>query len=111
MATSRTKELSLALVGRTAADSPVPLGDLQAQLEIDPLVTIPSSGASIALSYAARTPLVLLYPEDPYSMAHFELAEKLLLATPAGQHQSLASLRSLLERESAWLSIPETTYG
>jgi Flp pilus assembly CpaE family ATPase len=111
MATSRTKELSLALIGRTAVDSPVPLGDLQAQLEIDPLVTVPSSGASIALSYAARTPLVLLYPEDPYSVAHFELAEKLLLAASAGQYQSLGSLRVLLERESAWLPIPETTYG
>lgn len=111
MATSLAQEISLALVERTLFDSPVPLADIQSELKARPLVTIPSAAASIALAHSVRTPMALLYPDDLFSVAHFELAEKLLAATPAGKHHPLASPVAVLERGPSWQTIPETTYS
>jgi CheY-like chemotaxis protein/MinD-like ATPase involved in chromosome partitioning or flagellar assembly len=110
-ATSPAQEISLALVERTIFDSPAALGDIQGELRAHPLVTIPHAAASIALSYSARAPMALLYPDDPFSLAHFELAEKLLATTPVGKHHALASRLTAPEAARVWETIPETTYG
>lgn len=111
LATSQSQELGLALVHRTEFDSPVPLADIHKDLKVHPLATIPSAAGSIALSHSVRTPMALLYPDDLFSVAHFELAEKLLVAASGGRHPSLGKLSAALEREPAWPTIPETTYG
>jgi Flp pilus assembly CpaE family ATPase len=111
MATSETKEISLALVHRTVFDSPVPLAEVQSALKIHPLATIPSAAASIALSHSVHTPMALLYPDDLFSLAHLELAEKLLAATPEGKRRPFGSLLASREREPVWPAIPEATYG
>jgi DNA-binding response OmpR family regulator len=108
---SGTKATNLALVHRTTLDSPIPLAEIQAQLKMHPLATIPFAAPSIALAHSVRTPLALLYPDDPFSVAHLELAKSLLASTPAGKRRSLGSLGTLLERESVWPTIPETTYS
>lgn len=110
LATSQEQELGLALIHRTEFDSPIPLADIHKELKAHPLATIPSAAASIALSHSVRTPMVLLYPDDLFSVAHFELAEKLLVVASGGRHPSLGGLSSALDREP-WPSIPETTYG
>jgi len=110
IATSRNKEVRLAIIDRTGLESPVPLEDIKKQLRMHPLAMIPSAGAAIALSHAARTPLVLLYPDDAFSLAHFELAEHLLPEVAAGSNASLLSGRQL-SRKVSWSTIPETTYS
>lgn len=111
LATSQSQELGLAIVHRTELDSPVPLADVHKELKVHPLATIPSAAGSIALSHSVRTPMALLYPDDLFSVAHFELAEKMLVAASGGRHHSLGKLSSALEREPAWPTIPETTYS
>lgn len=111
LATSQSQQLGLALVHRTEFESPVPLADIHKELKVHPLATIPSAAASIALSHSVRTPMALLYPDDLFSVAHFELAEKMLVAASGGRHNSLGKLSNALEREPAWPTIPETTYS
>lgn len=106
-AAAPAKEVSLAVVDRTGLGAPLPLADIKARLKMHPLAMIPSAAAAIALSQSARTPLVLLYPDDPFSLAHFELAEHLLPPSAAG----LAGARMTLSRKAVWRTIPETTYG
>jgi DNA-binding response OmpR family regulator len=111
IATSRDKEVRLAVVDRTGLELPLPLEDIQQQLKMHPVAMIPAAGAAIALSHKARTPLVLLYPDDGFSLAHFELAEHLLPpASTAGSHRSIRSDRQL-SRKISWSTIPETTYS
>ena len=69
------------MIDRTGLETPLPLEDIKKQLKMHPLVMIPGAGAGIALSHAARTPLVLLYPDQGFSLAQFELTEHLI---PAG---------------------------
>lgn len=109
MATSGTRELSLALVDRTGLETPVPLAEVKSQLKMHPLAIIPRAAASIAFSHSAKTPLVLLYPDDPFSLAHFELAEHLL--APIGADRFARPGQSVLRHKSSWPTIPETTYG
>ncbi len=111
LATSQAQELGLAIIHRTEFDSPIPLSDIHKELKVHPLATIPSAAASIALSHSVRTPMALLYPDDLYSVAHFELAEKMLVAASGPGHHSLGKLSAVLEREPAWPTIPETTYS
>jgi Flp pilus assembly CpaE family ATPase len=111
LATSSSLELGLALVHRTEFDSPIPLADIHKELKVHPLATIPCAAASIALSHSVRTPMALLYPDDLFSVAHFELAEKMLVAASGPGHHSLGRLSAALEREPAWPTIPETTYS
>jgi MinD-like ATPase involved in chromosome partitioning or flagellar assembly/CheY-like chemotaxis protein len=106
-ATSRNKEVRLAVIDRTGLELPVPLEDIKKQLKMHPLAMIPAAPAAIALSYAARTPMVLLYPEDSFSLAHFELAEHLI---PEGAAGSIVPGRQL-SRKISWSAIPETIYG
>jgi Flp pilus assembly CpaE family ATPase len=111
LATSQSQELGLALVHRTEFDSPVPLADIHKELKVHPLATIPSAAGSIALSHSVRTPMALLYPDDLFSVAHFELAEKMLVAASGPGNHSLGKLSAVLDREAAWPPIPETTYS
>lgn len=110
LATSRNREVRLAVVNRTGLEAPLPLDDIKKRIKMHPLAMIPAAGAAIALSHAARTPLVLLYPDDSFSLAHFELAEHLLPATAPGSQQSNRLGRQLSHRVS-WGTIPETTYS
>lgn len=110
IATSRTREIQLAIVDRSALESPLSLPEIKNQLKIHPLVIIPSAGEAIAFSHSAKTPLVLLYPNDPFSQAHFELAER-LLAPAAGAAGIPALGQALLSHKAAWRTIPETTYS
>ena len=109
-AVSRRKEVRLAVVDRSGLESPIPLEDIQKQLKVHPLAMIPAAGANIALSHAARTPLVLLYPDDVFSLAHFELADRLLPEVAAGSQPPIFGGRPL-SRKVSWSTIPETTYG
>ena len=54
------------MIDRTGLETPLPLEDIKKQLKMHPLVMIPGAGAGIALSHAARTPLVLLYPDQGF---------------------------------------------
>jgi len=110
MAVSRTREVYLAVIDRTGLEVPLPLEDIKKQLKLHPLAMIPKAAAGIALSHAARTPLVLLYPEDGFGLAHFELAERLLPPETAGSHGSTGPGR-LLSHKVSWNTIPETTYS
>lgn len=110
LATSQSHELGLAIVHRTAFESPIPVAEIHREVRAHPLAAIPPAAGSIALSHSVRTPLSLLYPDDLFSVAHFELAEKLLMSS-GGRHPSLVRLSSTLERERAWPAIPETTYS
>ena len=78
LARSRSKEVHLVVVDRTVLEVPLPLEDIKKQFKMHPLAFIPAAGAAIALSQAARTPLVLLSPDDPFATAHFDLARHLL---------------------------------
>lgn len=106
----RSKEVHLVVVDRTILDAPLRIEDLTTQLKLHPLVFIPATGARIALSQAARTPLVLLYPQERFGLAHLELAERLLPPAASGSHLSkYADL--LLSGKPSWNTIPETTYS
>ena len=109
-ATSRKTEVRLAVVDRSGLEFPLPVEDIKKQLKMQPLAMIPSAGAAIALSHAARTPLVLLYPDDVFSLAHFELANHLLPEAAAG-HQPSMPAGHPLNRKVSWSTIPETTYS
>jgi DNA-binding response OmpR family regulator len=109
-ATSRKKQVGLAVVDRSGLEFPLPIEDIKKQLKVHPLAMIPPAGAAIALSHAARTPLVLLYPDDVYSLAHFELADHLLPEKAAGADASILA-GHLLSRKVSWGTIPETTYS
>lgn len=111
LATSQSQQIGLALVYRTEFDSPVPLADIHKELKVHPLADVPSAARSIALSHSVRTPLALLYPDDPFSVAHYELAEKLLVTASGSGHRSLGKLSAALAREPVWPAIPETTYS
>jgi len=106
---SRANKLGIAIVDRTSLEPPLPLADIKAQLKIHPLAMIPSAAPVIALAHSARTPLALLYPSDPFSLAHIELADRLL---PYAWSLSPASLRSGgTTQVMRWPAIPEVTYG
>ncbi len=109
-AVSRNREVRLVVTDRTGLEAPLPLEDIKKQLKMHPLAMIPAAGAAIALSHAARTPLVLLYPDDGFGLAHFELAEHLVSSTAAGSHRSPGPGR-LFSRKISWNTIPETTYS
>ena len=110
IATSRNREARLAVVDRSGLETPLPLEDIKKQLNMHPLAMIPAAGATIALSHAARTPLVLLYPDESFGLALFELAEQLLPPAAAGGYRSAGPGRQL-SRKVPWCTIPETTYG
>lgn len=108
LAVSRETAVRLAVIDRTALEAPLPLDDLKKQLKVPVSATIPAAGAAIALSNAARTPLVLLYPGVVYSLSHFELAEQLLPPTSAHRPNGPGTL---LSHKISWHNIPETIYG
>ena len=106
--TSQATDVGVAIVDRTGLESP-PLAEIRAQLKVHPLAMIPSSAPVIALSQSAGTPLVLLYPDDPFSLAHFELVECLLASAPCDVSRSKD--RTRFSRSADWRAIPETMYG
>ena len=107
-ATSRTKEVRLALVDRTDIEIPAKLADIKREFAAHPLVTVPHSSRAIAGSHSAKTPLVVLDPDDPFTLAHLELTEQLL---PCAAGYSSSAGQIVLKRQSAWRPIPETMYG
>lgn len=110
MATSRNKEVRLTVINRTALELPLPIADIEKQLKMHSLASIPAAGAGIALSQTAGVPLVLLYPDDAFSVAHLELAEYLLPEAASGPHASFSSGRRLSLKVSP-RAIPETSYS
>lgn len=110
MATSRSREVRLVVVDRTGLKEPLSLAEIKSQLKMHPLAMIPPAAGDIAQSHSARTPLALLYPDHPFSVAHFELAERLLPHISAGRRVNAGQER-LLSRSASWPSIPETTYS
>jgi len=111
LATSRSKEVRLAVIDRTGLEAALSLEEIKSQLKLQPLAVIPSAGSAVALSHAAKTPLVLLYPDDGFSRAHFELAEHVIPKAGTDVHESLMRLGWQLSRKVAWSPIPETTYS
>jgi DNA-binding response OmpR family regulator len=105
-----SNDVRLVVVERTGLEAP-PLEDLKNQFKMHPLAILPAAGAAIALSHAARTPLVVLYPDCPLSRAHFELAERLLPNVAASRHVSSAGSEAQFSRTANWPAIPETMYG
>jgi septum formation inhibitor-activating ATPase MinD len=103
-------EVRVAAIDRTALESPLSMDDIKQQLRVHPSVMIPAASAAIALSHAARTPLVLLYPGAAYSLAHFDLTER-LLPPSIGVSRRLSGPGLQLSRKVAWGAIPETIYG
>ena len=110
MATSRSRDVRLAVVDRTGLETPLSLAEIKSLLKMHPLAMIPHDTAGIALSHSARTPLLLLYPDRPFSVAHFELAERLLSQISSNRHISGPDAR-LLSRGASCPSIPETMYS
>lgn len=110
-ATLRTKDVRLAVVERTGLHSPALLADIKTQLRLHPQMIIPQATGAIAASQAARIPLVLVDPEDPFSVAHLELAER-LLADGSGD-ASGAPVLSLGRGGGPpqWPPAPEPTFG
>ncbi len=104
----RTKEVRLALVDRTDVDVPPQIADIKREFAAHPLVTIPHSARAIACSQSVKTPLVVLDPDDPFTLAHLELTEHLL---PCEAACSSSASRIVLKRQSAWRPIPETMYS
>ena len=111
LAVSRDTEVRVAVIDRTGLEVPLPLDDIKKQLGVNPSAMIPAAGADIAVSHAARTPLVLTYPGGAYSLALLELAKQLLPIPTAGAHRSTGTAAELLSNKSAWEAIPETMYG
>lgn len=111
-ATSRGKDVRLAVVERTGLRSPALLADIKTQLRLHPQMIIPEAASSIAASHAAKIPLVLLDPEHPFSVAHLELAER-LLADGTGDASSapVLSLGRGGVGQSTWPGAPENTFG
>lgn len=105
----RNRERRLIAVDRSGLETPPSLEEIEMQLKMRPLASIPSARTTVALSHAARVPAVVLYPEEPYGLAHFELTERLLSAV-AGPHRS-SRLNRMLTRTTSWNTIPETTYS
>jgi DNA-binding response OmpR family regulator len=108
-AVAKETEVRLAVVERTALEAPLQLNHIQQRFKVQPSVIIPAAPL-IALSHAARTPLVLLYPGAPYGVAHFELAEQLLPLNTTGSRwptKPVPQLSHKITRES----IPETMYS
>lgn len=109
-ATSQSSDVRLVLVDRAGLGAPT-RREIEKQFKMQPLTTIPSAGAAIALSHVAHTPLVALYPDQPFSLAHVELAEGLLPYVDSERHMSHFGQRSLGNRPTPWRSIPETMYS
>jgi len=110
LAAPQETEVRVAVIDRTGFESPLALDDIKKQLKMHPSVMIPAASAAIALSHAARTPLVLLYPGAAYSLAHFDLAER-LLPSSIDVSRRLSGPGLQLSRKVAWGAIPETLYG
>jgi len=110
MATSRNKEVRFAVTNRSGLEVPLLIEDIRKQLKTQPLATIPAAGAALALSHATRKPLVLLYPDESFALAHLQLVEHLVPAGTAGLHRPAGSLRRL-SRQISWCTIPETTFS
>ena len=110
-ATALDSKVRVAVVERTSLETPPPMPDIQRELKVRPLSVIPSAAAAIALSQSAHTPLVLLYPENPFSLAHSELADQLLSPVAAGPAGVQGAVPVAFSRRSVSPVIPETMYG
>lgn len=104
---SQTKDVGVAIVDRSGREAP-PLAEINTLLKAHPLALIPSAAPAIALSQSARTPLVLLCPDDPFSSSHFDLAERLLASTSCADFP--VKDRQVLSRTTVRRVIPEATY-
>ena len=111
IATPISSKVRVAIVERTLLETPLPLVDIERQLKMRPLAVIPSAAAAIALSQLAHTPVVLLYPDDPFSLAHCELADRLLPPVAAGTLGAQGAATSRFIRSAVSRVIPETMYG
>jgi len=102
--------VNVAIVDRTAMQTPLPLAEIKSQIKLNPLVMVPPASAGIALSHAARTPFALLCPHDAFSLAHLELVDRLVPPSARGD-KSLAPERRLPGLGAGWRPIPETMYS
>jgi DNA-binding response OmpR family regulator len=107
LAISRSREVRLVLVNRTNLEPPLQMHEIHRQLKLDPLVIIPEASATLAISHGARIPLALLCPEDAFSLAHLELADRLLQEATSASHRPGLQM----SRKFSGLIIPETTYS
>ena len=108
-ATTRTRQVELVIVDRTGLETGIALPEIRNELKMHPAVIVPHDASGITLSYAARTPLALLYPEEGFGLAHLELAEKLLASRSAETGLRLPA--RLYTGKVASRPIPETTYS
>jgi DNA-binding response OmpR family regulator len=110
MAASRNKDVRFAVTDRSGLEPPLSLGDIKKQLKMQPLAMIPAAGAAIALSHATRTPLVVLCPDEGFTLAHVQLADHLVPSADPGSNRSTWP-GARLSRMTAWRAIPETTFS
>lgn len=108
-ATARSRQVELVIVDRTGLEISLALPDIKNQLNMRPAAIVPHAAPAIALSYAARTPLALLYPEDGFGLAHLELAEHLLAGRSLETGTRLET--KFFGNKLGARSIPETTYS
>jgi MinD-like ATPase involved in chromosome partitioning or flagellar assembly/ActR/RegA family two-component response regulator len=108
-ATARSRQVELVIVDRTGLEISLALPDIKNQLNMRPAAMVPHAAPAIALSYAARTPLALLYPEDGFGLAHLELAEHLLAGRSLETGTRLET--KFFGNKLGARSIPETTYS
>jgi MinD-like ATPase involved in chromosome partitioning or flagellar assembly len=108
-ATTRTRQVELVIVDRTGLETSIALPEIRNELKMHPAVIVPHDASGITLSYAARTPLALLYPEEGFGLAHLELAEKLL--SSRGAETGIRLPARLYRDKVTSRPIPETTYS
>lgn len=75
---SEETRVRLVAVDRTNLEVPVPLTDIFTRLKMHPVFVIPHAASGISVSNSAKAPLAWLYPDDPFSLAVFELTEQLI---------------------------------
>jgi len=98
------------VVERTVLYEPLPMEDIQHLLKVQPAVVVPQTASAIARSHWAKTPLMVLHPDEVYRLAHLDLTQY-LLAT-CGRSGGLVMEHGTLPNGRAYPStIPETTYG
>jgi DNA-binding response OmpR family regulator len=110
-ATALNSKVRVAVVERTRLEAPPPMVDIERRLKVRPLAVIPSAAEAIALSQSAHTPLVLLDPDNPFSLAHSDLADQLLPPVAAGPSGAQGAAPAPFSRRPVSRVIPETMYG
>ena len=104
------REVDLVVVERVGFQIPISIADIKDEIKLKPRAIVPFSANAIALSHAARMPLALFCPNEPFSHSLIELADSMIPASARTQLSKRPDLRSL-ERPANWQAIPETLYS